>query len=65
MAYLKQQNPKIQSSESKCYATKSQNRRKYRSTTKKLASSRGKPPLQYINEKFLVYINGKKTTFYI
>jgi len=58
-------NPRIQSSYTKCYATGSKNRRKYISTTWKLASSRGKPPLHHINEQLLDYTNDKTSLAYI
>ena len=63
MTCLKKRNPRIQSSDAKCYETSSQNDRKDRSTPYNLASSRGKPPLHYTNEKFLDDIN-KKTFLY-
>ena len=48
------------------YATSSQNRRKNRSTTWEIASSRGKPPLHHINEQFLdEYTNDKTSLVYI
>ena len=65
MTYLKQRNPRIQSFDNNCYATNSQNRRKDRSTTSKLASLRGKTTLHYTNEQFLDYTNGKSSFLYI
>ena len=65
MTCLEQRNPRIQSSDIKCYETSSQNRIKERSTTWKLASSRGKPPLHYINEQFLDDTNDKTSFLYI
>ena len=47
------------------YATSSQNKRKDRSKPSKLASSRGKPPLNYTNEKFLDDTNDKTSFLYI
>ena len=38
MTYLEQQNPRIESSDTKCYETSSQNDRKDRSTPYNLAS---------------------------
>ena len=48
-----------------CYATNSQNRIKYRSTTSKLAYLRGQPPLHYTNEQFLNDSNDKTFFLYI
>ena len=59
MTCLQQRNPRIQSSDTKCYETSS---RKDRSTPSNSASSRGKPPLHYINEQFLDDTN-EKTSF--
>ena len=59
-------NPRIQSSNTKFYATISQNRRKYRSTNKNLSNLRGGgTPLQYINEKFMDDSNDKTSFIYI
>ena len=65
MTYLKKQNSRIQISDTKCYATSSQNRRKERSMTSKSASLRGKPPLHYTNEQFLDDSNEKTSFLYI
>jgi len=51
--------------DTKCYGTNSKNRRKDRSTTKKISSSRGKPPLHYINEQLLDDTNDKNSLVYI
>jgi len=53
MTCLEQQNPRIQSSNTKCYETSAQKERKYKSVTSKSTSLRGKPPLHYTNEQFL------------
>ena len=65
MTYLGQRNPRIQSSDTKCYETSSRKDRKDRSTTQNSASSRGKPPLHYINEKFFDDTNEKTSFLYI
>ena len=62
MTCLEQRNPRIQSSDTKCYETSSRKDRKDRSTPQNSASSRGKPPLHYINEQFLNDID-EKTSF--
>ena len=48
-----------------CYETNSQNKRKDRSTSQKLSSLRGKPPLHYINEKLFDDTNEKTFFLYI
>ena len=65
MTCLEQRNPRIQSSDTKCYATSSQNRRKYRSMPSKSDSLKGKPPLHYTNEQFLDDTNDKTSFLYI
>ena len=65
MTYLEQRNPRIQSSDTKCYETSSRKDRKDRSTPQNSASSRGKPPLHYINEQFLDDSNDKTSFLYI
>ena len=65
MACLKKQNPRIQSYDTKCYETNSQNGRKYRSKTLKSGSSKGKTPLDYINEQLLDDTNDKTYFLYI
>ena len=50
MTCLEQRNPRIQSSDTKCYETSSRKDKKYRSMPSNSASLRGKPPLHYINE---------------
>ena len=65
MTCLEQRNPRIQSSDTKCYGTNSRKDRKDRSTPYNLASSRGKPPLHYINEQFLDDTNEKTSFLYI
>ena len=62
MICLEQWNPRIQSFDTKCYATSS---KIDRSTTYKLSSSRDKPPLHYINEQFLDDTNDKTSLVYI
>ena len=65
MTCLEQRNPRIQSSDTKCYETNSRKDRKDRSTPQNSASSRGKPPLHYINEQFLDDSNDKTSFLYI
>ena len=65
MTCLEQRNPRIESSDTKCYETNSKNRRKERSTPYKLATSRGKPPLHYINEQLFDDTNEKTSSVYI
>ena len=65
MTCLEQRNPRIQSSNTKCYETNSQKDRKDRSTTYKLASSREQPHLHYTNEEFLDDTNHKTSFLYI
>ena len=65
MTYLEQRNPRIQSSDTKCYETCSQKDRKDRSMPYNSTSSRGKPPLHYINEQFLDDTNDKTSFLYI
>ena len=65
MTCLKQRNHRIQSSETKCYETSSQNRIKESSMPQKSATSRGQPPLHYINEKFLNDTNDTTSFRYI
>ena len=65
MTCLEQRNPRIQSSDTKCYGTSSRKDRKDRSTPQNLASSRGKPPLHYKNEQFLDDPNDKTSFLYI
>ena len=48
-----------------CYETNSRKDRKDRSTPYNSASSRGKPPLHYINEQFLDDTNDKTSFLYI
>ena len=48
-----------------CYETNSRKDRKDRSTPENSASSRGKPPLHYINEQFLHDSNDKTSFLYI
>ena len=48
-----------------CYETSSQKDRKERSTPYNSASSRGQPPLHYINEQFLDASNDKTSFLYI
>jgi len=48
-----------------CYETNPQNDSKDRSTPYNSASSRGKPPLHYTNEKFLDDTNNKTSFVYI
>jgi len=62
---LEQRNHRIQSSDAKCYETNSWKDRKDRSTPYNLASSRGQPPLHYINEQFLDDSNEKASSLYI
>ena len=67
ITYLEQQNPRIYSSDTKCYETNSQKDRKDRkdrSMLYNLSSSMGQPPLHYTNEQFLDDTNDK-TSFYI
>ena len=64
MICLEQRNPRIQSSDTKCYETSSRKDRKERSTPYNLASSRGKPPLHYINEQLLDDSNEKTSFLY-
>ena len=56
---------KIISSDTKCKETNSQKDRKDKSTTSKLASSRGKPHLQYTNEQLFDDTNDKTSFLYI
>ena len=65
MTCLEQRNPRIQNSYTKCYETSSRKDRKDRSTPYNSASSRGKPPLHYINEQFLDDSNEKTSFLYI
>jgi len=65
MTCLEQRNPRIPSSDTKCYETSSRKDRKDRSTPYNSASSRGKPPLHYINEQFLDDSNDKTSFLYI
>ena len=65
MTCLEQRNPRIQSSDTKCYETSSQKDRKYRSTPHNLAFSRGQPPLHYTNEQFLDDSNDETSFLYI
>ena len=65
MTCLEQRNPRIQSSDTKCYETSSRKDRKDRSTPQNSASSRGQPPLHYINEQFLDDSNDKTSFLYI
>ena len=65
MACLEHPNPRIQSSDTKCYETSSQKDRKERSTPQNSASSRGKPPLHYTNEQFLDDSNDKTSFLHI
>ena len=65
MACLKQRNPKIQSFDTECYASRSQNIGNDMSMTWKLASSREKPLLHHINEQFLDDTNDKISLVYI
>jgi len=48
-----------------CYETSAQKDRKDRSMPLNSASSRGQPPLQYKNEKFLDDTNDKASFLYI
>ena len=65
MTFLEQQNPKVQSSDTKCYETSSQKDRKDRSTPQNSTSQRGKPPLRYTNEQFFDDSNKKTSFLYI
>jgi len=65
MTCLEQQKPRIQSSDTKFYETNSRKYRKYRSMPWNSSSSRGKPPLHYINEQFLDDSNDKTSFLYI
>jgi len=65
MTCLEQRNRRIQSSDAKCYETSSLKDRKDRSTPYNSASSRGKPPLHYINEQFLDDSNENTFSLYI
>ena len=65
MTCLEQQNPRTQSSDTKCYETSSQKDRKDRSMNLKSASSKEKPPLHYTNDKFLDDTNDKTSFLYI
>jgi len=65
MTYLEQKNPRIQSSNTKCYEISSQKDRKDRLTPYNSASWRGKPPLHYTNEQFLNDTNEKTSFLYI
>jgi len=65
MTCLEQRNPRIQSFDTKCYETNSRKDRKDRSTPYNSASSRGQPPLHYINEQFLDDTNENTSFLYI
>ena len=65
MTCLEQRNPRIQSSNTRCYETSSRKDRKDRSMPYNSASLRGKPPLHYINEQFLDDSNDKTSFLYI
>ena len=65
MTCLEQRNPRIQSSDTKCYETSSQKDRKDRSMPYNSTSSRGQPPLHYTNEQFLDDTNDKTSFLYI
>ena len=65
MTCLEQRNPRIQSSDKKCYETSSKNTIKERSMPNKSVTSRGKPPIHYINEQFLDNSNYKTSFLYI
>ena len=65
MTYLEQQNPKIQSSDTKCYEPAHKIQERDRSMTSKVAYLRGKPPLHYTNEQFLDDSNDKTSFLYI
>ena len=65
MPCLEQQNPRIQSYDTKCYETSSRKDRKDRSTPYNSTSSRGKPPLHYIDKQFLDDSNDKTSFLYI
>ena len=56
---------RIQSSDTKCYETKSKNRIKDRSMTYELGYSRGRPHLYYINEKLSDDLNENTSFLYI
>ena len=65
MTYLEQRNPRIQSSDTKCYETNSKNRRKERLMPYKIATLRGTTPINYINEQFLDDTNDQNLLLYI
>ena len=65
MTGLDQRNPRIQSSDTKYYETSSQKDRKDRWMPYNSASSRGEPPLHYINERFFDDTNDKTSFLYI
>ena len=65
MTCLEQRNPRIQSSDTKCYEANSRKDIKDRSMPSNSASSRGQPPLNYINEQFFDDTNDKTSFLYI